>query len=75
MTEEDIVDADENGRAAAALYIQVQALSQDAVKRGYDHHMVAEVLMHGALSVLADKIEFQDVLTRFLAHYDIGELS
>ena len=69
------MDVDENGRDAGMLYAEVQALSQDAVKRGYDHHLVAEVLMHGALSVLADKIEFQDVLTRFLAHYDIGELS
>lgn len=68
------MDVDENGRDAGALYVQVQTLSQYSVKRGYDHHMVAEILMHGVLSVLADKIEFQDVLTRFLAHYDIGEL-
>ena len=47
------------------LYTMVQALFHDAIDQGYDHHAVAEALLHGARDVLADNTEFWTVFERF----------
>ena len=49
----------------ASVYCDVQALFQDALSDGYDHHAIAEALLEGARDVLADNTEFLTVLERF----------
>lgn len=58
--------ANRHSLMAGDLYVDVQALFQDAVKTGTPPAIVAEVLLHGARDVLVSDDEFLQALAEFL---------
>ena len=58
------IPPDESAQCAY-IYIDAQALFQNALKQGYDPHAIADVFLEAARDTPADNDEFMTVFERF----------